>query len=130
MYSAKAWIKTSGPILIFCPPLRMKRNSPTTRILAALALAAAVVLVFVAIFASTGSDDDGGKGKPNRNPAGKKESGDKDKSRTQAKKYEVQDGDTLTGIAQKTGIPVEEIQALNPDLDPQALIAGQELKLR
>lgn len=108
----------------------MKKTSPITRILAALALAAAVVLVFVAVFASTGGDDDGDKVEPNRNPVGKKESGDKDKSRTEAKKYEVQDGDTLTGIAQKTGIPVDEIEALNPDLDPQALIAGQELKLR
>ncbi|MGK2932912.1 MAG: LysM peptidoglycan-binding domain-containing protein [Solirubrobacterales bacterium] len=108
----------------------MKKTSPITRILAAVALVTAVVLVFVVVSGSTGTDDDGGNGKASRNPAGKKESGDKSKSRTKAKKYEVKEGDTLTGIAQKTGIPVDEIQALNPDLDPQALQAGTELKLR
>ena len=107
----------------------MKKTSLIPRIFAALALVAAVVLVFVVLSSSTG-DDEGGKGKANQNPAGKKQSGEKNKSRTKAKKYEVQEGDTLTGIAQKTGIPVEEIQALNPDLDPQALQAGTELKLR
>ena len=50
--------------------------------------------------------------------------------RTKAKKYVVQSGDTLTSIAHKTGIPVAEIQALNPEVDPQILIAGETLKLQ
>jgi LysM repeat protein len=52
------------------------------------------------------------------------------KPRTKAKKYTVQSGDTLTSIAHKTGIPVAEIQALNPEVDPQTLIAGEVLKLQ
>jgi LysM repeat protein len=52
------------------------------------------------------------------------------KPRTKAKKYVVQSGDTLTSIAHKTGIPVAEIQALNPEVDPQILIAGETLKLQ
>jgi LysM repeat protein len=52
------------------------------------------------------------------------------KPRTTAKSYTVETGDTLTAIAHKTGIPVAEILALNPDVDPQILIAGQTLKLR
>ncbi|MBK5231897.1 MAG: LysM peptidoglycan-binding domain-containing protein [Thermoleophilia bacterium] len=109
----------------------MTKTSPITRILAAVALAGAVVLVFIVISGSTGSDDDGGKGKPNQNRVGKKQdSGKKEKTKSRSKTYEVQDGDTLTGIAAETGVTVEEIQVLNPDLDPQALIAGQELKLR
>jgi LysM repeat protein len=44
--------------------------------------------------------------------------------------YEVQSGDTLISIAHRTGVPVREIEALNPQVDPQILIAGEELKLR
>jgi LysM repeat protein len=42
----------------------------------------------------------------------------------------VRSGDTLGSIAQKTGIPVEQLQQLNPSLDPQALVSGQRIKLR
>ena len=41
-----------------------------------------------------------------------------------------QSGDTLIRIAHKTGVPVAELQALNPEIDPQILIAGEMLKLR
>lgn len=44
--------------------------------------------------------------------------------------YVVKTGDTLGSIAQKTGIPVTRLQDLNPNLDPQALVSGQRLKLR
>ena len=50
--------------------------------------------------------------------------------RSKAKTYTVQSGDTLTAIAHKTGVPVAELQALNPEIDPQILIAGEVLKLR
>jgi LysM repeat protein len=44
--------------------------------------------------------------------------------------YVVQNGDTLTSIAHKTGVPVARIEALNPGVDPQILISGEKLKLR
>ena len=34
------------------------------------------------------------------------------------------------GIAEKTGVTVERLQELNPELDPQALVSGQKIKLR
>lgn len=46
------------------------------------------------------------------------------------KTYEVQSGDTLTSIAHENGVPVAEILRLNPGVDPQILISGEELKLR
>jgi LysM repeat protein len=46
------------------------------------------------------------------------------------KSYEVQSGDTLTSIAHKTGVPVARILRLNPGIDPQILISGEELKLK
>ena len=39
-------------------------------------------------------------------------------------------GDTLGAIAEKTGVDVEKLQELNPELDPQALVSGQKIKLR
>ena len=44
--------------------------------------------------------------------------------------YVVKTGDTLAGISQRTGVPLERLQALNPNLDPQALVSGQRIRLR
>lgn len=43
--------------------------------------------------------------------------------------YTVKTGDTLEGISAKTGIDVDELLTLNPDLDPQALTPGSKLTL-
>jgi LysM repeat protein len=43
--------------------------------------------------------------------------------------YVVKAGDTLTVIADKTGVSLDELQQLNPDVDPNALQTGQRLKL-
>ncbi len=43
--------------------------------------------------------------------------------------YTVKPGDTLEAISAKTGIPVDELTTLNPEVDPQALVAGSTLKL-
>ena len=42
----------------------------------------------------------------------------------------MKSGDTLSVIAEETGVPVDELTQLNPVLDPQALIEGQRVKLR
>jgi LysM repeat protein len=44
--------------------------------------------------------------------------------------YTVQRGDTLGSISEKTGIPVTQLQELNPQIDPQQLTTGQKIKLR
>jgi LysM repeat protein len=44
--------------------------------------------------------------------------------------YTVKVGDTLASIAEKTGIPADKLQELNPELDPQTLQSGQKIKLR
>lgn len=51
-------------------------------------------------------------------------------SRRKRRNYTVKAGDTLGGIAEKTGVTVERLLVLNPQLDPQALVAGQRIKLR
>jgi LysM repeat protein len=51
-------------------------------------------------------------------------------ARTLRRKYTVKAGDSLLAIAEKTGVPTDQLQRLNPDIDPQVLVPGQRLKLR
>jgi LysM repeat protein len=44
--------------------------------------------------------------------------------------YVVEKGDSLSVISQKTGVPVEQIEKLNPTLDPLALVPGRRLELK
>ncbi len=46
------------------------------------------------------------------------------------KTYIVRSGDTLSAISIDTGVSIARIQALNPNVDVQALQPGQRLKLR
>lgn len=104
-----------------------KRTSAPARIFAVLALIGAVLIVIV-VLSSASSDDNGGGGEGRSSQTAKQEQ--QDRPRTKAKTYVVQSGDTLTSIAHRTGVPVQEILALNPEVDPQILIAGETLKLR
>ncbi|HYH53883.1 MAG TPA: LysM domain-containing protein [Solirubrobacterales bacterium] len=102
-----------------------KRTSAATRLVAALALIGAVLVVIVVIAGAMDGDSSSPKERTER-PAKQ----NKREPTTKKKTYTVQPGDTLTAIAHKTGVPVAEILALNPEADPQILIAGQTLKLR
>jgi LysM repeat protein len=102
-----------------------KRTSAATRLAAALAILVAVLVVVVVVSAGI-SGDDSSPTRQKGTPQAQKEK----KPRTKAKTYTVESGDTLTAIAHKTGVPVAEILALNPEVDPQILIAGQTLQLR
>jgi LysM repeat protein len=46
------------------------------------------------------------------------------------RRYTVKNGDTPSSIADKTGVPLEQILRLNPDIDPQTLSPGQRIRLR
>lgn len=101
-----------------------KRSSAPARIAAALALVVAALALIVIVAGSPGGSSDGHRHHrhhPHRQAA---------KPHAEAKSYVVQTGDTLTAIAHRTGVSVAEIQALNPEVDPQILIAGEKLKLR
>jgi LysM repeat protein len=104
-----------------------KKRSWIARIIALAAIAAAIVAVVVVASNTDLHSDSGNKG-------GQKSQTHKQqqhkKKRTKAKTYEVQSGDTLISIAHQTGVPVAELQALNPEVDPQILVAGEVLKLQ
>jgi LysM repeat protein len=103
-----------------------KRTSAFARIFAAVALAGAVVVVIVAISSSLGDSDSSSDKSRN----GANQGPQKVQRKTRAATYVVKSGDTLVSIAHRTGIPVSHIIALNPEVDPQILIAGETLKLR
>lgn len=103
-----------------------KRSSIFTRLFAVIALAAAVVAVIVLVSAGLNGDSSDKSGKKGNHPSKQANS----QPRTKAKTYEVQTGDTLTSIAHQTGVPIAEIQALNPQVDPQILVEGEKLRLR
>jgi len=103
------------------------------RVLAPAALVVCAVLFFFVLLSSGG----GGEGQQSERArgAGERQSAPsrgrrRQGRRTSAGTYTVKAGDTLGGIAEKTGVSVEELQELNPQLDPQALVSGQRLRLR
>jgi len=95
------------------------------RLAAPLALAAAVVAVVVVIAAS-GSGSSPGTSSAAAPPVHARHA---HHHRAAPRFYVVKAGDTLSVISSRTGVSLERIQALNPQVDPQALQTGQRLKL-
>ena len=110
----------------------MGHRSPA-RFLAPLALVAVGIALFMVV---TSPSTEPETTAPNRatetQPTGTPD-GDGDGERRERKgprRYTVEPGDTPSSIAEETGVPLEEILRLNPDLDPQTLSPGQRIKLR
>jgi LysM repeat protein len=104
-----------------------QRFSAPARALAVIALICGFLVFVVVIVGSLsgGGGSGGGKNGGAAGHAGKTSSG-----RHIPKTYVVQNGDTLTSIAHKTGVSVTRILRLNPGVDPQILVSGEELTLR
>jgi LysM repeat protein len=107
----------------------MARRSPA-RFLAPIALVGFAVALYVVIDHGTQP----GKG---RSSAGQRTAspatggtGSHRKNRHRRKTYRVRSGDTPSGIAAKTGVPLATLRKLNPRLDPQSLAPGQKIRLR
>jgi LysM repeat protein len=107
-----------------------QRSSAAARTIAVLALVCGVVLVIAVVAASLGGGDDDGPSSGNRDKAAKTAGNDGGGPDKAPKSYVVQNGDTLTSIAERTGVSVSRIQELNPGVDPQILVSGEKLKLR
>jgi LysM repeat protein len=107
------------------------RSGPSARVLAPAALVVCAVLFLFVIATSGGGGDDkqGGSGQTQAQSSPTKQSKPKPKKAT-GSTYTVKTGDTLGTIAEKTGVGVEQLQELNPQLDPQSLVSGQKLKIR
>jgi LysM repeat protein len=112
-----------------------RRRSPA-RLLAPIALVTFVFVLFIVI-AGSGTDEDSSN---DGNRTSQERSGTETipgettttgvEPRVSGTFYTVKTGDTLGGIAETVGIPITRLQELNPELDPQALVSGQKIRLR
>jgi LysM repeat protein len=111
----------------------MMRRSPA-RFLAPLALIGFVVALLLVISASNRSDDE----QPaSRSATVQRKAADRSARKAAARRkprkprtYVVQAGDTPSGIAERTGVPLTTIEELNPDLDAQSLRVGDKIRIR
>ena len=58
-----------------------------------------------------------------------KQSTAKKSAKKKRRTYTVKQGDTASGIAEKTGVSIETMQQLNKNFDPQTLSPGQRIRL-
>ena len=104
------------------------RRSIVARTLAALALVACGFAIFALISAFMSESEDAAE--PDKERKARSEQIEKQEQESEAETYTVVDGDTLSAIAEKTGVRLPRLQDLNPDLDAETLNGGQVLKLR
>ncbi len=107
-----------------------KRSSAPARAFAAAALIGGFLLVIVVVAGSLGEEGGGDGGTATRASSADGSQGGGGRQGKAPEFYVVQNGDTLTSIARKTGVSVDRIEALNPGVDPQILVSGDKLKLR
>jgi LysM repeat protein len=103
------------------------------RLLAPIALVACAFALVVVVAASdvTGGGGGGDKSASDDSPPPSADTTEQQQpAKKQKRSYTVQLGDSLGAISEKTGVDVETIQLLNPELDPQSLTVGQKIKLR
>jgi LysM repeat protein len=105
------------------------RRRSAARLLAPLALLLSVAAVIVVVQASN-KDDDSKGGTSSKTATQDTTTETPQKPRRVRPTYTVKLNDTLGLISEKTGVSVERIEELNPNLDPQNLIVGQKIKLR
>jgi LysM repeat protein len=98
------------------------------RLLAPLALVACAIAILVIVNGSSSSS--GGSPKTSSTATGSSTTSTTTTTSAKTKRsYRVKQGDVLSQIAVKTGVPLDEIQRLNPNIDAQSLHAGQKIKL-
>lgn len=106
------------------------------RLLAPALLVLFALAFLIVVIASLGGDDGGSRSSSERPATAREQRGDRQRDRPTTERrgsprfYTVKPGDNLAAIAEETGVPLDELQALNPELDPQGLVSGQRVRLR
>ena len=103
------------------------------RLLAPLALIAFAVIVAAMVLGSgvVGDDEsDNGAGTSNLPAATERTDSGEKRAKRRPATYTIEANDTLSGIAAEHNTTVDRLLELNPELDPQGLVAGQKIKLR
>ena len=107
-------------------------RSRLARLFAPLALIACAIATLVIITGSgaLGGDDEPETAGTRDVPAATETETARERPTRRRATYTIKANDTLSGIAEANGTTVERLQELNPELDPQGLVAGQRIKLR
>ena len=103
----------------------MRHRNPV-RFLAPLALVAVIAGVFAVVQVSRRDAADGAKTTATVKTTSNRRSS---RRRARAKTYVVKAGDNLTIISERTGVPLETLQQLNPNVNAQSLSVVQRLRL-
>lgn len=114
------------------PDQRRRRFRPT-HLLAPLALivvAGAVAVVIMNSNAIGGDDNENGGEVTTTQQTETERVRTTPSGRRLRRNYVVRPGDSFGSIAERTGVSVDELERLNPEVDPQALVVGQRIKLR
>jgi LysM repeat protein len=103
----------------------MAGRSPA-RFLAPLALVAIAFALFSILGGGGGGDEEPAS---NNQPRATATATATKETKRKRKVYVVKPGDTPSGIAEKTGVSLEQLEEANPDLDPQLLAPGQRIRI-
>jgi resuscitation-promoting factor RpfA len=108
------------------------RRLSFARLLAPLALIACAVVVVAMVLGSgvVGNDETDSNATSDLPAATERTTTAGRPAKRERATYTIKANDTLSGIADQHGTTVERLQELNPELDPQGLVAGQKIKLR
>jgi Tfp pilus assembly protein FimV len=113
------------------------QRQSSIRLLAPALLALFAVVFLIVVVASLSGGDDGSSTSAEKPAAASERRANRDRERARQaaprgnpRFYTVKPGDNLAAIAASTGVPLEELQLLNPELDPQGLVSGQRVRLR
>jgi LysM repeat protein len=98
----------------------MDEATSRARVLAPAALVVAFIVIVIVVAVSLGGS--GGSGGDNGGGGGS--------NKPSLRTYTVKQGDNLSTISQRYNVPPDVLRQLNPNLDPQALVPGQQVKLR
>jgi LysM repeat protein len=99
----------------------------TVRLLAPIAIIAVAVSVYLVVH---GTVDNHHTVTQTRNGLNAAKPHHRHKHSHKPKYYVVRPGDTLSGIAARTGVALTTLEQLNPNISPNALQTGERLRLR
>lgn len=103
----------------------------TARVLAPVALAAVVAAAFLIVNGSVGDEDDGDGGNRGEQTVESEECNPEADQALKDGFYIMKpDEPGLSAVEDRTCMSVDELSALNPDLDPQLISVGQCINLR
>jgi LysM repeat protein len=105
-----------------------RKPNRIARLIAVVALLGAFTAVAVLV-ASAGDSDDS-EGRRDKGAVTTNEPTQEGERALERGFYVVRAGDTLAQIADNTGLELDQLEELNPTLDPQQLSPGEKVRLR